>query len=159
MVTTPTTDTRSAMSEPRSSLLTASGSNGSISTTIPPYTTSLQVGSEIGTITTVTLYPLPTTTDSIGYSNVNVTLRQAAGQSFVPIPRVDILPMPVTVTGLEGKSTRAHSQPSAVPRSHPRTAGRREIHRLGHKEVPMGYQHQIIPQVHCPGRWKRSAGL
>lgn len=47
----------------------------------------------------------PITTDSMSYSNVEVTVGQPAGQGFVPIPSVNIPPITVTVTGPDGKST------------------------------------------------------
>lgn len=80
----------------------------SISTTtisIPPYTTSLQVGSGVGTTTTVTLHPDSITTGSIGYSNVQVTSDQSAGYGFVPSPSIDVPPETIVVTGPDGKST------------------------------------------------------
>lgn len=74
--------------------------------TIPPYTTSLQVGSGVGTTTTVTLYPSPITTNSMGYSNVNVTSGQATGHGFVPTPSINVPPTTIVVTGPDGKTTR-----------------------------------------------------
>jgi len=73
--------------------------------TIPPYTTSVQVGSGAGTTTTVTLYPSPITTNSMGYSNVNVTSGQATG-GFVPTPSINVPPTTIVVTGPDGKTTR-----------------------------------------------------
>ncbi|KAK4040087.1 pectate lyase superfamily protein-domain-containing protein [Parachaetomium inaequale] len=73
--------------------------------TIPPYTTSLQVGSGIGTTTTITLHPGPITTNSMGYSNVNVSSSQATGFGFVPEPSISVPPETVVVTGPDGKST------------------------------------------------------
>ncbi|KAK4247523.1 glucan 1,3-beta-glucosidase [Corynascus novoguineensis] len=71
---------------------------------IPPYTTSLQVGSGIGTTTSMTLHPDPITTDSMGFSNVNVTSAQSTGYGFVVSPSINVPPVTVTVTGLDGKS-------------------------------------------------------
>ncbi len=73
--------------------------------TIPPYTTSLQVGSGAGTTTTVVLHPSPITTNTMGYSNVNVSSAQVTGYGFVPSPSVSVPPVTIAVTGPDGKST------------------------------------------------------
>ena len=53
----------------------------------------------------MTLYPSLIITDTMSYSNVDVTSSQAAGQGFVPIPSIDVPPMTVEVTGPDGKTT------------------------------------------------------
>ncbi|KAF6815301.1 glucan -beta-glucosidase [Colletotrichum sojae] len=69
---------------------------------IPDYTTSLEVG-PLGSSTTTTItITLPAiTTDSIRFSNVNVTTGQTAS-SFQPLPSISLAPQNITVTEPNG---------------------------------------------------------
>ncbi|KAK4455350.1 hypothetical protein QBC34DRAFT_340767 [Podospora aff. communis PSN243] len=75
---------------------------------IPPYTTSLEVGSSVGgsfvvTTTTITVVVAPITTREIHQSNVEVKVGQTGG--FIPTPSV-LVPRPVyTVTNGQGVAT------------------------------------------------------
>ena len=75
---------------------------------IPPYTTSLEVGSSVGTsfvvtTTTVIITIAPITTDKLPQSDVPVTDGQSGG--FDPLPSVPILPSTVKVTNGNGRTT------------------------------------------------------
>ncbi|KAF6820941.1 class V chitinase [Colletotrichum plurivorum] len=69
---------------------------------IPDYTTSLEVG-PLGSATTTTItITIPViTTDSIRFSNVNVTTGQIAS-SFQPLPSISLAPQNITVTEPNG---------------------------------------------------------
>ncbi|KAM7183947.1 glucan 1,3-beta-glucosidase [Naviculisporaceae sp. PSN 640] len=68
--------------------------------TLPDYTTSLKVSTETITITV----PIPPiTTDKIHFSNVNVTSGQTPGQSFLPLPSIDIPEQTTVLTGKDGQ--------------------------------------------------------
>ncbi|KAB5583051.1 hypothetical protein GE09DRAFT_1247143 [Coniochaeta sp. 2T2.1] len=75
---------------------------------IPPYTTSLEVGSSVGTsyivtTTTVTIFVAPITTRELHQSNVQVRVGQTGG--FNPAPSVPV-PRPIyTVTNGHGVAT------------------------------------------------------
>lgn len=73
--------------------------------TITTYITSIQVGPGTGTITTLTLHPGNITTDSIAYSNVNVTFGQATGSGFVPTASINVPDIIVGATGPDGDTT------------------------------------------------------
>ncbi|KAF6804015.1 glucan 1,3-beta-glucosidase [Colletotrichum musicola] len=69
---------------------------------IPDYTTSLQVGPRgSATTTTITITIPAITTDSIRFSNVNVTTGQIAS-SFQPLPSISLAPQNITVTEPNG---------------------------------------------------------
>jgi len=77
---------------------------------IPPYKTSLEVGHSEGTrfvvtTTTITIRVPDITTDKIPMSNVNITKGITAGAPFYADPSVDIPPVPIRVTGVEGGTT------------------------------------------------------
>ncbi|KAK1833707.1 hypothetical protein QBC39DRAFT_254113 [Podospora conica] len=75
---------------------------------IPPYTTSLEVGSTVGTsfvvtTTTITIVVAPITTREIQQSNVEVTHGQTGG--FIPTPSVPVPRPTYTVTNGHGVAT------------------------------------------------------
>ncbi|KAK2007688.1 hypothetical protein LZ32DRAFT_666618 [Colletotrichum eremochloae] len=79
---------------------------------IPPYTTSLEVGK---TTTTITLSPTPVTTDKINFSNINVTGSVTDGGRFATCTSLVLDPVAVTLTYITDARTTITTRDIKLP--------------------------------------------